>query len=150
MNSVLQNDEEEPPKRAANEFAAAEESDTATAIEQDKSETEQPVEGLQTLEDSVITELLGDASPRRPDRLDGSNGDMSFDIFNGFDEPFSADHEANGEEQVAAGPITVGSTEWCQGLAKDANGRFIHVSLGRYFILFYLLNDQKRLNECYH
>lgn len=97
------------------------------ALEKNGKEVEQRLGDLQTLEDRAINELLGDSS-LQPVQFEDSNADMSFDIFNGFSEPFSTDTEVSGAKQIPEGPITVGSAEWCQGLAKDANGRFIHVS----------------------
>jgi len=97
------------------------------------------VEDLQTLQNSVIAQLFKDSS-FQSDQLDSNNADVSFDLFNGFNEPFSTDHKDQGSKQLSEGPITIGSTEWCQGLAKDLNGRFIHVSFLFGFVILY---------ECY-
>ena len=74
------------------------------------------------------------ANPEQHDNVclvDSSDPDISFDLFHGFCEPFSVSerNEKSNEIPQEPTPITsIGSEDWSKGIARDSNGRLVHVN----------------------
>lgn len=67
-------------------------------------------------------------------RIDSSVNDFPEDdcLFHGFNEPFQIEvEEANVEKSTSSNQseiIAIGSDQWSRGLARDSEGRTVHVS----------------------
>ena len=103
-------------------YVAAEEGKEPVQQQKQQMHIDQPgsheKETAQSVAEDVIHKQLDQL-----EQLSDSQLEISFDLFHGFNEPFSSADEVTGND-----PISVGSEDWCKGLAKDSDGRFVHVT----------------------